>query len=356
MVAAGPERALNGALRFTARGVCATKAAAGRRVSATQTEPETLDIMNLDHITISRREFLAKAALASAAVSLGPGPSRAAAPGAAWPPALAVFSKVYQTLKLSFEEAADVTAAAGLDGVDCPVRPGGEILPQRAADELPRYQEALRRRGVRLLLLTTAVTSPATPHAPTLLRTARDLGLRYYRLGWWSYEGDRLPDTLLRDIRAQLKDLAGLNRELGLCALVQNHSPGGRKYAGGDLAELYQMLREVDPAQVGVAFDIGHALIVHGDRWTEHFERLAPYIKVAYVKDPDPAGKFVPFGQGRVGQTDFFKRLKALGYSAPISVHIEFEWLAKDEAHPRAALVQALLASRRTVQAWLSAA
>lgn len=311
--------------------------------------------MNLDQPTLSRRDFLTKAALASAATSFWAGQSPAATPASSWPPALAVFSKVYQTLKLSFEEAADVTAAAGLDGVDCPVRPGGEILPQRAADELPRYHDALRRRGVRLLLLTTAITSPATPHARLVLRAARDLGVRYYRLGWWSYDGDRIPEALQRDIRAQLKDLAGLNRELGLCALFQNHSPGGRKYAGGDLAELYELVRDVDAAHVGVAFDIGHALIVHGDRWPEHFERLAPYIKVAYVKDPDPAGNFVPFGQGRMGRTDFFKRLKALGYSAPISMHIEFEWLTKDEPHPRAALVRALLASRRTVQTWLNA-
>ena len=44
-------------------------------------------------------------------------------------PPLTVFSKVYQELKLSFEQAAALTADGGLDGIDCPVRGGGEIPP-----------------------------------------------------------------------------------------------------------------------------------------------------------------------------------------------------------------------------------
>jgi len=312
--------------------------------------------MNFDATSLSRRSFLARATLASAGTALWPWRGLAAESTSSWPPPLAVFGKVFQSLKLTFEQSAELTAAAGLDGVDCAARPGGEVLPERATEDLPRYSQALQQHGVRLLLLTTAITSPATPHAEPLLRTARDLGVRYYRLGWWSYSGPRLPESLRRDIQAQLKELAALNRQLGLCALIQNHSPGNRKYVGGNLAELPELLSDLDPEHVGVAFDIGHALIVHGDQWTEHFRRLSSHVKVVYVKDPDPAGKFVPFGQGRIRQTDFFKRLKGLGYAAPISVHIEFEWLAKDEPNPKAALLRALQTSGQTVRAWLASA
>ena len=58
-------------------------------------------------------------------------------------PPVAVFSKLYQELKLNFEQSAEVTAEAGLDGIDCAVRDKGEIEPARAADEMPRYAEAL---------------------------------------------------------------------------------------------------------------------------------------------------------------------------------------------------------------------
>src|SRR5258708_39938940 len=85
---------------------------------------------------LSRREFIERAAIVSSAFALS---SAGAAP--AWGAEkrslpIVVFSKVYQELKLSFEEAASITAEAGLDGIDCPVRPGGEVLPERAGEDL----------------------------------------------------------------------------------------------------------------------------------------------------------------------------------------------------------------------------
>src|SRR5690242_18859097 len=106
---------------------------------------------------LSRRNFIIKTAGSSAAVSCAshvlPGfAAEKAAP-------IAVFSKVYQTLYLSFDDAAAVTAEAGLDGIDCPVRPGGEVLPERVKGDFPRYVEALRKRGLQLSLMTSAITS-----------------------------------------------------------------------------------------------------------------------------------------------------------------------------------------------------
>ena len=307
------------------------------------------------HHTLSRREFLGRAALASATVALGPFGSSLAWGAEQYSLPVAVFSKVYQTLKLSFEESADVTAEAGLDGIDCVARPAGEVLPERATEDLPRYAEALRRRGARMLLLTTGIQSVATPHAAELLRTAKKLGLRYYRLGQWYHEPGTAPAKLVSEIKAQLKDVAALNKELGLCAIFQNHSPSGKRtYAGGDLGELRQIVEGFNPDQIGVAFDIGHALIVNGRDWSGHFDALKPHVKVAYVKDPGRAARFVRFGEGQVGQTDFFKRLKAASYAAPLSMHIEFEWADAKGAQTRTALVEALKDSLRVVKAWLA--
>src|SRR6266478_2433332 len=126
---------------------------------------------------LSRRDFLVKAGLGACAATLcGPG-TRSCPAADTFAPPVVVFSKVYQTLNLSFAEAAAVTAEAGLDGVDCPVRPGGEIAPERAREELPRYAEALRRRNLELPLLTTAITSVASPQAEETLRTAKKLGV-----------------------------------------------------------------------------------------------------------------------------------------------------------------------------------
>ena len=57
---------------------------------------------------------------------------------------IAVFSKVYQELKLDFKAAADLTAEAGLDGIDCPVRSGGEIEPEQAANWARYWRDVIR--------------------------------------------------------------------------------------------------------------------------------------------------------------------------------------------------------------------
>jgi sugar phosphate isomerase/epimerase len=307
-------------------------------------------------LNLSRRDFLARTALLAAGAGAFEGPALGASPGAFSPP-LAVFSKVFQELKLDFEQAAELTAEAGLDGVDCPVRPGGEILPERAVEDLPRYAEALRRRKVDLLLLTTGILGPATPHAQEILRTARKLGLRFYRLHWVQVPKNADASREMDQIKGRLKDLAALNRELGLTALLQNHSGGGNsRYLGGNLDELLELVKDFDPEQIGVAFDLGHALITHGQRWPAHFERLKTHLKVAYVKDTDKNGRFVPFGEGEFSQTDWFKRLRQMGYRAPLSIHIEFDWARPGGVRTRPALLQALQESVRALRRWLAQA
>jgi sugar phosphate isomerase/epimerase len=222
---------------------------------------------------------------------------------------------------------------------------------------MPRYAEALRKRQTALLLLATAIVSPSTPHAEDILRTARKLGIKYYRLGQFYHQPGTSVDKQLNEIKAGFKDLAALNKELGLCAVFQNHSSAGsRTYVGGDLAELYALVKDFHPDQIGVAFDLGHALVVHGDEWSSHFEKLKSHVRVAYVKDAKRGARFTRFGEGEFSKTDWFKRLKQMGYSAPLSIHIEFDWTDKDKRKTRAALLAALRESVGVLKQWLAAA
>ena len=45
-----------------------------------------------------------------------------------------------------------------------------------------------------------------------------------------------------------------------------------------------------------------------------------------------------------------------MGYAAPISMHIEFDWDAKGKSRTRASLVTALQESRRVLKGWLDSA
>jgi L-ribulose-5-phosphate 3-epimerase len=304
---------------------------------------------------LSRREFIARTLAASSAATLCGGSALPVIADGTPASPIVVFSKVYQELKLSFDDAAAVTAEAGIDGIDCPVRPGGEVMPEQVTGELPRYAAALRKRGLQLPLLTTAITNVSSSHAEDILRTAKKLGVQYYRLGFIIKQPDAPEGKQVREFKAQLKDLAALSKQVGIGAIMQNHSPAGQTYVGGDLTELYEIVKNFDPAQIGVAFDIGHALVVHGDGWRQQFEKLKSHLKIVYVKDVKRGGSWVPFGTGDIGSTGYFKLLKQMGYRAPVSLHIEFDWTDGGKSKTRPALVKALQESAQVLRRWLTA-
>ena len=308
--------------------------------------------------SLSRRHFLRTTGRAATALGVGRllcgGPPACLASAASMPP-VAVFSKVYLELKLDFQQAAELTAEAGLEGVDCPVRPKeAEITPEQAADRMPQYAEALAKHGRRMLLLSTGVQNVDSPHARDILATGHKLGIQHYRLGYWMHRPEVPAEKLCAEIRAQLKELAALNRELGIAALMHNHSSWsgkGRGPAGGDLNELYELVKDFDPAQIAVAFDLGHAIVVHGDDWRKHFERLKPHIRVVYVKDVRRPSQFVAFGQGEFSRTGFFAMLAQMNYTAPLSLHMEYPWAAAGKKD-RPTLLAALKENRRVLGQW----
>jgi sugar phosphate isomerase/epimerase len=313
--------------------------------------------LSLNQNVITRRHFVHSTLRTAAGLTLGAGVANECLAAGRLSPPMAVFSKVYQELKLDFEQSAEVTAAAGLDGIDCPVRAGGEIPPEQAADQMPLYAEALRRHNVRMLLLTTGIQGVSSPHARDILSTGKTLGVRFYRLGYWSHAPDKPVAALLSEIQSKLEELAAMNTELGVCGVLQNHSAPqdhSRRNAGCDLVEMHEIVKGFNPDQIGVAFDLGHAIVEHGDQWREHFERLKPHIRLVYIKDVQRPSRFVPFGEGEFRRTGFFKLLAQMDYRAPLSIHIEYDW-APPAGKSRAALLATLQESKRVLGQWLGA-
>jgi L-ribulose-5-phosphate 3-epimerase len=305
--------------------------------------------------SLTRREFIVRTAASIAALTTAPVAVPAEPPRPHRLP-IVIFTKAYQPLNLDFDKAAALTAAAGLDGVDSPVRPKGEILPEKAADDLPRYFQALQKRGLSIPLITTAILSPSSPNAETVLRAAKKSGVQYYRLGFIDRVAGQPVKQQIAEARARLKELAAMNKEIGIGAIFQNHSPAGHAYVGGDLNDLLEILGGFDPNQIGAAFDIGHALKVHGEGWRALFEKLKPHLKIAYVKDVDKQGAWVPFGQGEIGKVGYFKLLRDIGYNAPISMHIEFGWSDNGKNQTEEALRTAVKQSSAALREWLERA
>ncbi|MGB9601480.1 MAG: sugar phosphate isomerase/epimerase family protein [Limisphaerales bacterium] len=305
--------------------------------------------------TLSRRAFLKTTALTISSFALVNPELKSAQP--TQQPTIAIFSKIYQELKLDFEESAELTAAADYDGVDTPVREKGEIEPARAAEDLPRYAEALAKRGKKILLLTSGILGIESPHAETVLKTAKKLGVKYYRLGM-DYHNDKEPlQKQLDRKKEQLKELAKLNRKIGVTAIFQNHSPAGNRiYIGGDLDEMHYLVKDFDPDDIGIAFDLGHAIVVHGDEWRKKFDLIKSHFKIAYIKDVRRPRSFVPFGEGEFSKSGFFGLLKKMNYNEPFSIHIEFDFAGKGNSKTKEALLKTMVNCREALKKWINEA
>ncbi len=274
---------------------------------------------------LPRRQFLTQTALAGAALAFSPRVGADETPAVGRFP-LIVFNKPFQ--KLNFDDTADVIAEVGWSGLECPVRAGGQILPENVEEELPRLVEALKKRGLTLEILTSDIVA-VNPRAEKVLRTAAKLGVRRFRLGFMSYDLAKPIAPQLAELKPAMRDLAALAKELDLRGGIQNHS--GAKYVGAPIWDVHELLHDIDPAHLGICFDIGHATLEGGTAWALNARLAEPMLTAVYVKDfawekgdKGFTAKWGPLGEGMV-RREFFDWLKTTAYRGPISQHVEYQ-------------------------------
>ena len=297
----------------------------------------------------SRRRFISSTAFSGAALALaGHLPLQAEAPPA---PRFKIigFSKPFQTL--SFDDTADLVAEVGWAGIECPVRAKGQILPEHAEDELPKLVEALRKRKLELSIMATDIRSVTQPYTEKVLRTAAKLGIRHYRLGEIHYRADTSIPQQLDEVKARLRDLAALNKELGLCAGWQNHS--GSDYMGAPVWDIHGVIKDFDPRYISNFFDIAHATIEGGLSWPVQARLMQPFLGAVFVKDfiwqrgaKGWREEWCPLGDGMVHR-EFFQTLLKSSFTGLINQHHEYK-LGEGKA-----MVTALKKDLRTLQEWL---
>ncbi len=237
---------------------------------------------------------------------------------------LCAFAKFLQSL--TYDQLADEIAELGLDGIEATVRKGGQVLPERVEEDLPKLNEALERRGLKIHVMASDVNDPEDPLSQRVLKTAAELKIPRYRMKYYRYQRNRDLLEQLEGFGKKLRELAALNERLGIQAVYQNHS--GSNNVGAPVWDLAQLLEGVSPDQVAVAFDIRHATVEGGLAWPLHFQRIRKHLGAIYVKDFvwDKARrkpKNVPLGEGLVDKA-FFRQLAKIGYAGVISLHVEY--------------------------------
>jgi sugar phosphate isomerase/epimerase len=269
---------------------------------------------------VDRRQFVITAAAAGAAYAM---PSRllAAKPKAGYK--FCAFAKFLHTL--SFDELADAIASAGFDGVEVTARATESCIhPDRAADELPHLKEALAKHDLNIMILTTDVVSTDGPTVQTMLRAAAGIGIKYYRLGFFRYDLKKPILPQVEALKPVFRDIAAMNREIGITGMYQNHS--GPDMLGATVWDLDALMHDIPKNELGCVFDIRHAITEAGEAWPVYFSLMKPHLDAISVKDFRWNGRksqHVPLGQGQV-DPKYFKMLQQTDFAGPVSVHVEY--------------------------------
>jgi sugar phosphate isomerase/epimerase len=232
---------------------------------------------------------------------------------------------------MDYTQLADALANLGFDGADLTVRPGGHVLPENVERDLPKAVEAIRKVGLEVMMITTDISDPRQKDTEPILKTASALGIPFYRIGAWSYRGDRGILEQLNEYKPKMKDLAAMNAHYKICAGYHNHSGYGQ--IGGGVWDIFEMLREVDPQWIGSNFDTGHAVAEGGcGAWETYFRLISSRIKMSAVKDfawekhPEKRWQptFPPVGDGMVKWSSALALFKSIDFTGPFSMHFEY--------------------------------
>ncbi len=249
-------------------------------------------------------------------------------------PDLMVFSKHLTGPPL--EESARRLREFGVSAIDLTVRPKGHVAPERVADELPAVNERLHQVGSSVGMLTTNITDANDPTTRPILETAKKLGIKHIKLGYWDYAGFGTLHTQRREVKAKMKDLAAMAVTNSVTFGFHNHSDA---YFGASLWDIEHVIADVPPQAVGLYLDPAHATIEGGSAgWEQGMDLLSDRIVMLAVKDfrwvegkHRYAGgrrhsvEFCPLADGNTPWPAVLKRLKQVKFDGPISFHSEYQ-------------------------------
>lgn len=275
----------------------------------------------------TRREFIKTVTAGTAAVMAGPSLLACSTAPALPPRPMCVFTKCLQFL--DYDRIGETLAKAGFDGADLAVRKGGNVEPENVKVDLPRAVKALRKSGISVPIMVSGINNPDDPLTEQVLGTAADQGLKYYRMGYLTYDPAKSIPENLDNHKKVFEKLQVLNQKYGIHGDYQNHS-GTR--VGGPVWDLYHLLKDCDPLHIGVQYDIHHAIVEGAASWPVGMKLLSSWIRTIALKDfiwvkvnDGWRTQEMPLGEGMIDYNSFLKEYKKLAVEAPVTLHFEYD-------------------------------
>ena len=225
--------------------------------------------------------------------------------------------------------------------------------PAQVEVELPKLVEALAANGITISMLTTGINAVSnTTRTEAVLRTAKALGIKRYRMNWYAYAPDKPLWAQLDEIKPRLRDLVALSKEIGIQPCYQNHS--GAKNVGAAVWDMAALMREYRPEELAWSFDILHATVEGGLSWPNQVALARERLAMAYFKNFRWKGRAVdscPLADGII-DAGYVKLLKASRYQGPVCLHVEYLKGAIGDPGYLDHAIEASRADLATLRAW----
>ena len=244
-----------------------------------------------------------------------------------------LFSKPLDSYNFGFM--CECIAKSGIGGFDLTVRPGGKVEPVAVETALPKLVDEAKEFNLAIDMIVSGIVSASDPLTERVLKTASTLGVKHYRLGYFEYDYKIGIWESLQKHKAVMNGIVDLNRKYKIHGDYQNHA-GAR--VGGPVWDLYELLRGFPPEFAGCQYDVRHAMVEGTNAWIVGMRLITSYIRTLAIKDytwktgnGKPQAVTVPLGEGMVNFDLFFKTVKELNITGPITLHIEYPLLEKGE-------------------------
>lgn len=247
---------------------------------------------------------------------------------------LVMFSK--HLAPLSIAESCARVRDLHLDGLDLTVRPGGHVLPENVAKDLPAALKTARDHGLAIPMITTAITDAGTGSAEQIAATAASLGIKELKLGYWPYKEFGRIHELIDSARQSMDGLEALGQKHGVRFSIHSHSGSALSAEAGNI---YLILKDRNPRNVGAYLDPGHMTLEGGGLgWMQGIDLLQKFVTMVAVKSWGPTSRrdeltgelhwdhrIVPLREGTVRWREVFRCLKQLSWDGVVTFHSEYQ-------------------------------
>jgi len=253
-------------------------------------------------------------------------------------PSVCAYTEHFQ--KLPIPEVCRVFKQIGVDGLDLTVRPGGHIEPRNAKRELPLAGKTAKQHGLKIMMLTTAITTP-NQQATDILTACRDLGIAKIKLGYHRAGEFGNLSRRMDEVRKSLATIADFAAPFGVLPCVHVHS-GPTIPSNGFV--LHQLIKDLPPDRIGAYLDSYHMTITGGNGgWRQAVETLKPWIALVALKNfkwhaqkRDDIGQqrwttdYCRLADGIAPIPDFIRTVQQAGYKGFYTLHTEYRQPVKE--------------------------